>query len=390
MNRTTKQISIIVLAVSIAMAFGACNHSAKGDASNEAVAATVNGRNIPLSEVDRLISQQAKGQQAQLSPLENAAARLQVLDTLIQQEVLFQRAEKEKQLPTEDEVTQAINEQKQQNRMTEEEYLKYLHETNQTEQALRETARKQLAIKKLEDKTANNIKISDKDVEEFYNNNKGQFVNSRGVGLAAIIVDPADNGLTDDAKGDAAAIAKINNIYQQLKSGADFATVARAKSEDQNTSLSGGDIGFFTEDRLKQSGFPQDLITQFFGPQMQVGDITKPIKTSDGRWSIFKLTSKRLQSENLTLDSPGVRDQIKDALLNQHRSLLNAALLEVAMSEAKIENRLAANMLNSSDLGARPAQAPAQGNTAPSPAAKATPAGTTASPSPAASPAAKR
>ena len=149
MNRTAKQISIIILAVSIAVAFGACNRNARGEASNDAVAATVNGRNIPLSEVDRLISQQAKGQQAQLSPLENGAARLQVLDTLIQQEVLFQRAEKEKQLPTEDEVTQAINEQKQQNRMTEEEYLKYLHETNQTEQALRETARKQLAIKKL-------------------------------------------------------------------------------------------------------------------------------------------------------------------------------------------------------------------------------------------------
>jgi hypothetical protein len=34
-----------------------------------------------------------------------------VLDGLVQEEVLFQRAEKEKLLPTEDEVTQFINDQ---------------------------------------------------------------------------------------------------------------------------------------------------------------------------------------------------------------------------------------------------------------------------------------
>src|SRR5690349_6308714 len=61
---------------------------------NEA-AATVNGKAIKLEEVERIIKQQGQGQEVRLSPLELAQARLQVLQGLIQDEVLYQKAEKE-------------------------------------------------------------------------------------------------------------------------------------------------------------------------------------------------------------------------------------------------------------------------------------------------------
>ena len=323
-----------------------------------------------------------------MSQLELAAARLQVLDGLVQQQVLFQRAEKEKLLPTEDEVTAAINSQKTQNSMTEEEYQKMLRESNQTEQSLREVARKQIAVQKLQSKTFGNISISDKEVENFYNSNRQSFVSARGVGLATIMVDPADNGMQDDAKSEAEAKQKIDIIYQQLKSGADFATVARAKSEDSSSNVRGGDLGFLADEQIKQSGLPPELIGRFFN-SMQVGDITAPERTANGRFYIFKLTAKRLQSENLTLESPGVRDDIKKALINQRQSLLNAAMMATAMNESKIENNLAKDMLNSPNnlSGVRPA-----GATNPSPAAGASPAGAasplgtaTTAPSPAAS-----
>jgi hypothetical protein len=89
---------------------------------------------------------------------------------------------------------------------------------------------------------------------------------------------------------------------------------------------------------------------------MQVGDLTEPVRFNSGKWYIFKLAEKRLQTENLTLESPGVRQQITQALVNQRKDILNAALLEVAMYEAKIVDHLAANMLgNPSNLGLRPA-----------------------------------
>src|SRR5262249_24170424 len=187
------------------------------------------------------------------------------------------------------------------------------------------------------------ITISDREVEDYYNANKQQFVNSRGVALAMIAVDPQDDSAqgikNDDAKNDTDAKVKIDNIYQQLKGGADFATVARARSEDSSLAR-GGDIGFATEDELKSTGFPPEVVSQFFG-SMQVGSFTNPVKFSSpqfpgGRWYIFKLQEKHLQNENLTLESQGVRQQINVALTNQRKEILNAALVEVSMREAKI------------------------------------------------------
>jgi hypothetical protein len=133
---------------------------------------------------------------------------------------------------------------------------------------------------------------------------------------------------------------------------------------------SGGDIGFATEDALRQSNFPSDVISNLFG-SMQVGDYTQP-SFFGGKWYIFKLAEKRLQAENLTLESPGVRQQITQALTNARKEILSDALLQVAINEARIVNNLAANMLNNpGNLGLRPAgqggpaQQPSQAPAAP-------------------------
>lgn len=339
--------------------------SSGGSQTNEnMVAATVNGRNIMLQEVERTVNRQAGGNPSALSQLQLAQARLTVLSNLIQREVLYQRAEREKVLPTEAQIDGAIAQQKEQTGMTQEDFEKGLKAQNMSIETLREEARKDLAISALQDKYSGKITISDREVEEFYNGNRQSFKNERGVALAMIVVDPADNsgtGIADDAKNEADAKVKIDNIYQQLQGKADFATVARAKSEDLNSLRSGGDIGFATEEALRENGFPPELISSFFG-SMQVGDYTQPIFFR-GKWYIFKLAEKRLTSENLTLESPGVRQQITQALTNQRKQILNGALLEVAINEARIVNNLAANMINNpGNLGLRPAgeAAPAQ------------------------------
>jgi peptidyl-prolyl cis-trans isomerase SurA len=364
--------------------------SGGAEVNENTVAATVNGRKIMSSEVERTVTQQAGGDTSSLNQLQMAQARLTVLSTLIQREVLFQRAEREKVLPTEAQIDGAIATQKQNSGMTSEDFDKNLKAQNLSMETLREEARKSLAITALQDKYSGQINISDREVEEFYNINREQFKNERGVALAMIMVDPADNsdtGITDDAKNDADAKLKIDNIYQQLQGKADFATVARAKSEDINTVRRGGDVGFATELDLKNNSFPEELISSFFG-SMQVGDYTQPTRFSSGKWYIFKLAEKRLTTENLTLESPGVRQQITQGLTNQRKQILNAALLEVAINEAKITNNLATNMLtNPSNLGLRPA-APGAAGSQPTQAPTATqapassPAGATSSPVP--------
>lgn len=399
-----KIITLISLTaiVSIAALVAACGSGP--ETPDNTVAATVNGKKIMLSEVERLIHQQAQGKESQMSSHDLAQARLTVLEKLIQREVLFQRAEQEKLLPSEEDITNELNKQKQASGMTDEEFARQLKDQNMSMEALREETKKDLAINRLQDKYAGKVTISDREVEDYYNANKGQFVNARGVGLAMIVVDPGDNsqqGITDDAKNDADAKTKIDNINAQLKAGADFATVARAKSEDVNSLSRGGDIGFAGEEDLKQNGFPQELVARFFGA-MQIGDRTEPVRFPSGKWYIFKLQDKHLTTENLTLEGSypngeKVRNRIASALTNERKEILNTALLEVALSEAKVVNTFAANILsNPGNLGLRPASSgAAQPSSSPaaattSPAASSYPAAAKSGTSPAASPTAKK
>jgi hypothetical protein len=90
-----------------------------------------------------------------------------------------------------------------------------------------------------------------------------------------------------------------------------------------------------------------------------------------------------LETENRTLESPGVRQEITEALRSQHQQLLNNVLLEVALREAKIVNKLASTMLETpGNLGLRPAS-PGAVTTTPAPAATAAPQTPTAASSPA-------
>jgi len=385
-NRREKSLVMLAAVVLGALVLAGCGSSA--ETPDNTVAATINGKKIMMSEIEKIIHQQAGGKEAQMSPHDLAQARMTVLDKLIQREVLFQRAEQEKLLPTEEQITTSINSQKQQAGLTDEDFARQLKEQNMSPEAIREDAKKDLAINSLQEKYSGKITISDREVEDYYNANKQQFVNARGVGLGMIMVDPSDNSqqgvATDDAKNETDAKTKIDNINAQLKSGADFATVARSRSEDPNSVPRGGDIGFASEDDLKANGFPADLVSKFFG-SMQVGDKTDPVRFPSGKWYIFKLQDKRLQTENLTLESQGVRQQITVALTNQRKEILNAALLEVSISEAKIVNQFATNMLSNPGTmgGMRPASGdaakPAASTAAASPAAaKASPSAATA------------
>ena len=99
--------AIGVFAAFFAACGGPAANTATGGVDPNETAATVNGKVIKMEEVDRAVKQQSQGQEVKLSPLELAGARLQVLQSLIEQEVMFQKAEKDGTVPTEEEVSRA-------------------------------------------------------------------------------------------------------------------------------------------------------------------------------------------------------------------------------------------------------------------------------------------
>jgi hypothetical protein len=162
-----QSIAILTL-LSLLLILPACQSGAttqRAEGGKGEVAAVVNGTTITVGDVDRVTAQQAKGQESQLSQLEADAARLQALDGLVTQEVLYQRAKKENLTPTEEEVKQEIQRNKQESGMTEEAFKKQLEDTHQTEAQLQEDVRKQIAIRKLQDKVTAQLKVQDREIE---------------------------------------------------------------------------------------------------------------------------------------------------------------------------------------------------------------------------------
>ena len=354
-NYTKRFLTVSVIAACAAM-FAACGAGGPAAGASNETAASVNGKVIKMEEVDRAVKQQAQGQEAKMSPLELAGARLQVLQSLIEQEVMFQKAEKENLVPTEEEITAEVNKQKQESRLSAEEFDKQMKDAGFSEAALRDTTKRGLAIKKLVDKITARIEApKDKEITDLYTANPELFVKKRGVKLATIVIDPSNGGQGDVTTNDAEANVRIKELLTKLSQPAsDFAALAREYSEDPSK-LQGGDLGYLSEEELKQN-FGAQNAAGFMNPQFNIGGITNVIPLN-GKGYIFKLQDRVEKEEALTLESPGVRQQIIDLLTNNRKQLLAASYQAMAMNEAKIENLLAKKVVeNPNELsGARPA-----------------------------------
>ncbi len=356
----------LALILSASVFFAACGETgptSSGSVNPTDTAATVNGKAIKMEEVERAIKQQAQGQETRLSPLELAAARLQVLQSLIEQEVMFQKAEKEGTVPTDDEVTVEFNKRKTATGLSSEQFAAEMAKVGETEASARLSIKRGLAIQKLNEKITNKIEPpKDSEIEQFYASNREAFKRKRGAQLGAIVFDPRDLGEGDLTKNDLEAQTKARETGARLLQGADFATVARELSEDSDTRFKGGDWQYFTEEQMKQV-FPQGLAEGIMS--LNNGDIVRNIIPFEGRYLLLKVQQKVLVDEDRTLDSPGVRQDITENLNNSRKQLLAASYQTAAMNEARIENFLAKKVVeNPNELsGARPAGAANTSNT---------------------------
>lgn len=357
----TASLAVFAALVGACGGGGTAVNSTTGAVDPNETAATVNGKPIKMEDVERAVKQQAQGQESKMSPLELAGARLQVLQSLIQQEVMFQKAEKEGTVPSEEEITVEINKQKTQSGKSADQIDREMKESGMTEAALRDSVKKALAIQKLVDKVTGKIEPpKDSEIEAFYNGNQDAFVKKRGVKLAAIVIDPSNSGEGDTTTDDQSAIIKGNEVIKKLQAGQDFASVARESSEDQSR-FQGGDLGYISEEEMRQT-FPAQLVATLMSPDTQVGKVlTAPMM---GKFYILKLQDRSDKDEAVTLESPGVRQQVTDSLVQNRKQLLAASYQAIAMNEAKIENYLAKNVVEHPNelSGARPASAPGSEN----------------------------
>jgi len=140
---------------------------------------------------------------------------------------------------------------------------------------------------------------------------------------------------SDKLAKDADNRKKIDEIYEKLKGGADFAALAKQFSDDKGSSRKGGSLPAFNAGKMVAS-----FENAAFGLEKD-GDISKPIKTDFG-WHIIKRESlKELASFDDLYNNINVKVR-KDSRSNKSKVAL--------YSKIKVENGFKENIKERNDF----------------------------------------
>ena len=140
------------------------------------VVASVNGHAISRTDLDRNFNDQQRGKQDQQPETEEQAKsdRLTILRTLIDGEIIEQRAAKMNLTATNEEVDAKLTEMK--SRYTEEQFAEVLKESGRSLEEVRRDIRRQMTLEKLLNKEINSkINVTDAEVNAFFNAHKADF-----------------------------------------------------------------------------------------------------------------------------------------------------------------------------------------------------------------------
>jgi foldase protein PrsA len=142
-------------------------------------------------------------------------------------------------------------------------------------------------------KITGSIRVTDDMVKTYYDQNKSQFTQQEKRKIRHILV--KKKALADD-------------LYQRLKSGADFGKLARKYSKDPGSAKKGGVLTV----TKGQTVAPFDKVAF----SLSVNELSKPVKTQFG-WHIIQALGP-IQPKSVTpLDQ--VKGQIKDQLLSERK-----------------------------------------------------------------------
>ncbi|HEY6128346.1 MAG TPA: SurA N-terminal domain-containing protein [Candidatus Acidoferrum sp.] len=308
--------------------------------------AVVNGKEIKRDEVEKYYRTRISPEAQEPSQEEALSLKLNVIDELINNEILLERAKKLNLEASDGEVEDKFTEFK--SPYTEDEFQRQLKDRGVTVEDLKNTVRRELSIQKLINReVVSKVAISDQDISDFYNANRAQFnVAEPQYRIAQIVVTPRKdpqirNRKNDDATNEAEAQRKVKMLVDRLNSGADFSQLAMDYSEDMNSATTGGDLGYVPESSLNQSDPTLKKIVLSLKP----GQVSPPIVLKDSI-RILKLVTREAPGLR-GLSDPQVQQTIRDTLRNRKEQLLRAAYLAVARDDAKVSNYLAEQVLES-------------------------------------------
>ncbi len=134
-------------------------------------------------------------------------------------------------------------------------------------------------------KISDDTHFTDLDLRAYYDSNKHEFEEAEGSHIlirfkgSAVPLKPNEKDLTPEE-----ALAKAQDIRKKLLAGADFATLAKAESDDAGSGAKGGDLGKFKHGQMVPL-FDQAAFS------LPIGEVSEPVKTQFG-YHIIKITAR--------------------------------------------------------------------------------------------------
>ncbi len=176
-----------------------------------------------------------------------------VLDQLINEELLVEKAQAESLSVTPDDIAPAVDQQMKTVRSqfkSEQEFSDALRQDGfgsvdeyrsfLAERYRREALPRQLFGKLRQEQRLPNAPVTDQQIREFWEQNKGRLAKQpASVTLRQIVIAPAPSPLQDSL-----AKARADSILAEIKNGADFELLARRESMDPGSKDVGGDLGW--------------------------------------------------------------------------------------------------------------------------------------------------
>jgi peptidyl-prolyl cis-trans isomerase SurA len=343
----TRSAVLFFLSGAILAAIAGCHGAPAPD-----VMATVNGKEIMRSEVEKYYLATLGENPQQPSAEQANIVRLNVLRQMIEDEILQQRAAKLNLAASDEDVNAKLTEMKAP--YTQEEFDKQLKQRNVTVDDLRRDLRRSLTKTKLLNKEIESkINITDAEITSYFTAHKSEFnLIEPQYHLAQIVVtgNPAQqsgNLQNNKASSDADAKKKIQTLHNRVASGEDFSVLAMNFSEDTNTASNGGDMGFVAESTLHSEPDAYNAISK-----LKPGQITEILPvyapSNNGRravgYAVYKLIAREPSGQR-ELNDPRVQQTIRQGLREGHAQLLRNAYFEVLHNDAKVHNYFADEIL---------------------------------------------
>jgi peptidyl-prolyl cis-trans isomerase C len=292
------------------------------------VVATVNGKDITRAQLQDIFdaSIQSTGMKiADLSKTEQLGGYTQLLNDLIDRQLLLGAASKEE--VSNQDVEEEIKKFKSQF-PDEAIFDAQMKQAGMTPEKLQNDVREELKIRRWMESQIKAPEVSEADAKSFYETNLKEFEQPETVKASHILFMVDGDAPADVVKQKEEAAKKA---AARAKAGEDFTTLAKELSEEPGAKESGGDLGFFSKDRM----VPEFANAAF---AQKPNDISEPVKTQFG-WHVIKVTDKKAAG---TLPFGEVDDQITSYLKNMRQREAIQKVMKDLKDSAKVQTFLPA------------------------------------------------